>query len=62
MPGVLGGLTGMLITGAFGVQLLGIVITVVIAFACGKITGFIIDILGTKEIPYTDEEEFILAE
>ena len=62
MPGVFGGLTGIIITGAAGVQLLGIIATVSIAFICGKITGFIIDLLGTKEIPYSDEEEFILTE
>jgi len=62
MPGVLGGLTGIIITGALGVQLLGIVMTIVIAFVCGKVTGFIIDLLGTKDIPYSDEEEFILSD
>jgi ammonium transporter Rh len=62
MPGILGGLTGMLITGSFGVQFLGIVATVAIAFVCGKITGFVIDLLGTKEIPYDDKEEFILSD
>lgn len=62
MPGVFGGITGMLITGAIGVQLLGIVCTVAIAFIGGKITGYIISLLGTKEIPYSDADEFILAD
>jgi ammonium transporter Rh len=58
MPGIFGGLTGIIITGAAGVQILGIVATVLIAFSTGKITGWVIDLLGTKEIPYSDEEEF----
>jgi len=62
MPGILGGLTGMMITGAVGVQLLGIVTTVLIAFIGGTITGYIINLLGTKEIPYSDADEFIMAE
>jgi len=62
MPGVLGGLTGIIITGAAGIQFLGIFATILIAFICGKITGMVIDLLGTKEIPYSDEEEFILSD
>jgi len=62
MPGILGGLTAIIVTGAAGVQLLGIVVTVVLAFIGGKITGFILNLLGTKAVPYSDEEEFILAE
>lgn len=62
MPGVFGGLTGIIITGAAGVQILGILATVVIAFICGKITGIVINLMGTKETTYSDEEEFILSE
>ncbi len=62
MPGILGGLTGMMITGAVGVQLLGIVTTVLIAFIGGTITGYLINLLGTKEIPYSDADEFIMAD
>lgn len=62
IPGVFGGVTGIIITGTAGVQLLGIIATVLIAFICGKVTGFIINLLGTKEITYSDEEEFILSE
>ncbi|MGE5417931.1 MAG: ammonium transporter [Acidobacteriota bacterium] len=62
MPGILGGLAAITVTGAAGVQVLAIVVTVVIAFICGKITGLIIDLLGTKAVPYSDEEEFILGE
>lgn len=62
MPGILGGLTGIIITGGAGVQIMGIVSTLIIAFIGGKVTGLIIDLLGTKEIPYSDEEEFILTD
>lgn len=62
MPGILGGIAGIIITGSAGVQLIGIVITVVLAFIGGKITGLVLDLLGTKNVPYSDEEEFILAE
>ncbi len=58
MPGILGGLTGALVTGNTGVQLLGVVITVVLAFTFGKITGVAISFFGEKEIPYSDEDEF----
>lgn len=62
MPGILGGITGIIITGAAGVQLIGILVTVLVAFIGGKITGLILDLFGTKAIPYSDEEEFILSE
>ncbi|MGE5422861.1 MAG: ammonium transporter [Ignavibacteriales bacterium] len=62
MPGILGGFTGIIITGAAGVQIMGIVSTLIIAFIGGKVTGLIIDLLGTKEMPYSDEEEFILTD
>ncbi len=61
MPGVFGGLMGIFISGAPGIQLSGIAVTVVIAFICGKITGIVIRLLGQKEIPYDDEDEFITS-
>ncbi|MGE5398149.1 MAG: hypothetical protein ACM3MK_11540 [Chitinophagales bacterium] len=60
MPGIFGGLTGIIITGAAGVQILGIIVTVVIAFVCGKIAGHLIDLFGTRVNPYDDEEEFLM--
>lgn len=60
MPGILGGLAAIFVTGKPGVQLLGIVVTVCIAFTFGKITGSIISLLGKKEIPYSDEDEFFM--
>jgi len=62
MPGILGGIVAIFITGNAGVQLLGIVATVCVAFICGKVTGIVISVLGKKEIPYSDEDEFFLAE
>jgi len=61
MPGVLGGIFGIFISGTAGIQLGGIVVTVVLAFVFGKITGLVIRLLGQKEIPYSDEDEFITS-
>lgn len=58
MPGILGGITAIFITHNAGIQLSGIIITVGIAFICGKITGIIVSLLGKKEIPYSDRDEF----
>ena len=61
MPGVLGGVIGVFVSGAPGIQLGGIAVTVVLAFVFGKITGIIISVLGQKEVPYSDEDEFIMS-
>lgn len=58
MPGLLGGLSAILITGNVGIQLLGMVTTVVIAFVGGKIVGLIVGMLGTKTELYSDSDEF----
>ncbi len=60
MPGILGGLAGVFFAASPGVQLGGIIVTVIIAFAIGKISGSIIRLLGQKQVPYGDEDEFIL--
>ena len=60
MPGILGGLSAILITQNAGIQIAGILVTIAIAFACGKIAGLAVGLLGKKEIPYSDEDEFIL--
>jgi len=62
MPGILGGIVAIFITGRPFVQLSGIVVTVCVAFIFGRVTGMIISMLGKKEIPYSDEDEFFLAE
>lgn len=61
MPGVLGGMFGIFISGAPGTQIGGILITIVLAFVFGKITGIVIRLFGQKEIPYSDEDEFITS-
>lgn len=61
LPGVLGGVVGVFVSGAADIQLGGIVVTVVLAFVFGKITGIVIRLLGQKEIPYSDEDEFITS-
>jgi ammonium transporter Rh len=60
MPGILGGLSAIIITQNAGIQIAGILATVVIAFVCGKIAGLAIGLLGKKETPYSDSDEFIL--
>ncbi|MCB2299074.1 ammonium transporter family protein [Clostridium tagluense] len=60
MPGILGGVVAIFITGKAGTQLLGIIVTVCVAFIFGKITGTIISLLGKKEILYSDEDEFFV--
>lgn len=60
MPGILGGVVAIFITGNAEIQLLGIVVTVVVAFVFGKLTGAVIGLLGKKEIPYSDADEFFV--
>lgn len=60
MPGIVGGLSAIAVTGRAGVQLLAIICTVVVALVLGRVVGFIIGLLGVKEIPYSDEDEFLL--
>lgn len=62
MPGILGGVVAVFITGKVGTQLSGIVVTLCVAFLCGKITGSVIGLLGKKEFPYSDEDEFFVEE
>jgi len=60
MPGILGGLSAILITHNAGIQVAGILVTVILAFACGKIAGLVVSLLGKKATPYSDVDEFIL--
>lgn len=62
MPGILGGIVAVFITGNVGIQLFGIITTVLIAFICGKFTGVIINVFGKKEILYSDKDEFVVHE
>ncbi len=58
MPGLLGGLSAMVLCGNFKVQLSAMVVTVVIAFVGGRIIGAILGLMGSKPVAYSDEEEF----
>ncbi len=60
MPGILGGLTGVFFAGNAGIQLGGIAVSIIIAFVFGRVSGVIIRLLGQKEVPFSDEDEFIL--
>jgi len=62
MPGILGGVVAVFITGKVGTQLLGILVTLCVAFIGGRITGLVINLFGKKEIPYSDEDEFFVEE
>lgn len=62
MPGVLGGIFGVFVSGSAGVQLGGIVVTVIVGFVLGNVTGLIIRLLGQKEKPYDDADEFEVVE
>ena len=58
MPGLLGGLSAIIITGNAGVQIICMVITIVVAFIGGRIVGAIVGLLGTKKELYSDLDEF----
>lgn len=58
MPGLLGGLSAIIITGNVGTQLLCMIITVVVAFVGGRIVGAIVGLLRTKDELYSDIDEF----
>ena len=60
MPGLLGGLFGIAITGNVGVQLGAVVATVVVGLVLGRVCGAILGLFGTKDDTYQDEDDFIL--
>jgi len=69
MPGLLGGLSAIIIAKAadlqgfsVGTQILGMIVTIAIAFIGGRIVGLIIGLMGRKEVLYSDEDEFITEE
>ncbi len=58
MPGLLGGLIAIFIFPDYmRAQLIGIVVTVVIALICGLVAGAIIKVTGEKELCYDDADE-----
>ena len=62
MPGLLGGLFGIAITGNVGVQVGAVIATVVVGLVLGRVCGAILSLMGTKEDTYNDEDDFILEE
>jgi len=57
MPGLLGGLTAALVVpGAAKAQLIGIAFTVVLAFATGTLSGYLVARAGRKLVAYKDDE------
>ena len=62
MPGLLGGLAAIFVVpGIAKAQLVGIVVTVVLAIGGGLVGGFIIRATGAKAIAYEDADEFAVA-
>lgn len=60
MPGIVGGLSAIVVSGTPGVQILAIVCTIAVAMVLGRIAGLIIGLFGVKETPYSDEDDFLL--
>jgi ammonium transporter Rh len=60
MPGIVGGLSAIVVTRAPSVQILAIVCTVIVALVLGRVTGVIIGLLGVKKTPYSDEDDFLV--
>ena len=60
LPGILGGLAALLVVSGINksAQLIGILMTLVIAIVTGLIVGKIISLFGRRTIPYDDAEEF----
>jgi ammonium transporter Rh len=62
MPGLLGGLFAIAITGNPAVQIGACVCTVVVGLVLGRICGVILGLFGSKEDTYQDEDDFLLEE
>jgi len=62
LPGLFGGLVALFAVDGISRsnQIKGILITVVFSLISGLLVGKIISLTGTRKIPYTDEEEFLL--
>ena len=58
MPGLLGGLSAIIVTGNAGTQIICMIITVAVALVGGRIVGAIIGLLGAKKELYSDLDEF----
>jgi len=62
MPGVLGGIAALGLVAAPLWQLMGIILSVILAVLAGIVVRFIVSRLGRKETPYDDREEFDVPE
>jgi ammonium transporter Rh len=62
MPGLLGGLFAIAITGNVGVQIGAVISTVVVGLVLGRVCGAILGLFGTKEDTYSDEVDFFVEE
>jgi ammonium transporter Rh len=64
LPGILGGLAALFVVSGINPtsQLSGIGITITIALVAGLISGRIISLLGTVNIPYDDSEELAVED
>jgi ammonium transporter Rh len=64
IPGLFGGLAALLVIKGIdvGAQLSGIGITIVVAVVSGMIVGKILSFTGRRTVPYSDSEEFGVAE
>ncbi|MEI6899222.1 MAG: ammonium transporter, partial [Bacteroidota bacterium] len=64
LPGLMGGLAALPIIKGLRMesQLWGILITIVVAFLTGLVTGKILPLLGRKMEVYEDSEEFLDVE
>jgi ammonium transporter Rh len=63
MPGLLGGFIAVLVVpGIASAQLLGILVTLVLAVGTGLAGGYIIRLTGQNQEAYEDEQEFASAE
>lgn len=60
MPGIVGGLSAIVVTGGAATQISAIITTVVVAMVLGRVVGMILGLLGTKETAYHDKDDFIL--
>ena len=59
LPGLFGGIAALFVVKSVNpsAQIIGIVVTAVLALVTGLIVGKIVTILGRVSVPYTDEEE-----
>lgn len=62
LPGLMGGLVGMLAVRNGKVQLLGIALTAGIALVAGRVVGQILSVCGRRATPYVDEEEILVED